>query len=480
MRVLFLATLLQAQAAVTAPHPPANWDIPTFERMVQPMRHATAGRLPLFVWWLPTPQGDGLLISRANGSLRRWVDALAIRGTVATVQVGGLPVEDSLALARTLQEAGQPVYFVFPKQDVLESTVWKDCKVWAAGKEFDLRTPHSYPCLPLADGKIGARWMKEQLLPFRAAGIRVSGVWFDDERLPYPWVPVWQAQRDSADCRRYYPPGVLDDLEKFRQYVLALRSKLISQVMADPVHQLFPGAIVGNFGEVNSGAEVPYEDTYGLKFPAGDVGTADAMMPGYYGLSVHQPATRPGQALTQQVVDRQYLQQMLTSATTAAANARGKLHIPYVSPLPSSDLPPDKTIGISREAYRELLRHIWLRGASCMFLFGLAYPDWHADQTASLNSIEDARSVYDELLAFRPFLDKGTPMNLTRPDFDGKAPLWSGLRLAGQCLVRTFSLDGQATTVTITPSPGWRLKLKAPPQGATYLIHRDGRVEQVG
>ena len=48
---------------------------------------------------------------------------------------------------------------------------------------------------------------------------------------------------------------------------------------------------------------------------------------------------------------------------------------------------------------RELHYHIWLRGADGMFLFNLGYPNSGVTPDFSFHSVEDARQVYDDLLA---------------------------------------------------------------------------------
>ncbi len=169
---------------------------------------------------------------------------MAQRGIVPTVEMGWAWTPDgAMAMAKTLQEAGQSVYLLIPKVDLIEEPVWKDCKVWGEGPDATRKGQvRKWPCLPLADGKAGAKWLAERLQPYKDAGIRVSGVWFDDESLPHPWNGVFEAQKRSDECRRHYPPGTLDNFQAFRQYTDSLRMRLISEVMADPVHELFPGA----------------------------------------------------------------------------------------------------------------------------------------------------------------------------------------------------------------------------------------------
>jgi hypothetical protein len=267
---------------------------------------------------------------------------------------------------------------------------------------------------------------------------------------------------------------VLNDWYKWNQYVSQLRSNLINQAMADPIHQMFPGAVVGSFGETPSGTQTPFVDEVGTAAEPHSIGTTDAAMPVYYvgGIPAAQ-YLKSGQVLGQSTADDVYFQNVISSMDSLVPTAAGKLVVPWTSAMM-----PDAKYPISLPAYKEMLRHLWLRGANSMFLFGLAYPSADGDQGPALQQIEAARSVYDEMLTYRPFLDQGTPMNLTNPSLSGATPTWSGLKLGNQALVRTYSVDGQGTQVTVNAF-GQNLVLDAPRAGATYLITQGGAVTRV-
>jgi len=143
---------------------------------------------------------------------------------------------------------------------------------------------------------------------------------------------------------------------------------------------------------------------------------------------------------------------------------------------------PRFLFGMSQRRFRELVRHVWLRGADSIYIFNLGYPTTPQLVTPafSFESVEDVRSVLDELLAHREFLDKGEPMNFAVPKLGSPDPIWSGLRLGDKCLVRTFTLGPTAVRLEVPAFAGVAVTLDAPPAGASYLIHRDGRVEAVG
>jgi hypothetical protein len=121
---------------------------------------------------------------------------------------------------------------------------------------------------------------------------------------------------------------------------------------------------------------------------------------------------------------------------------------------------------------------MFLRGMNSVYLFNLD-PNAYVSADVSLQFIEDARSVYDQMLVFPQFLDHGTPMNLTTPNITAGAAVWLGLKLNNQALIRTWSPTGSTQQVTIQAFSGVSVTLAAPSQGATYLVGADGSVQQV-
>ena len=460
----------RGRAAATTPPDPMT----TLEKMVKPLRNPLDGNNPMILWGAPLPSGD-ILVDQQNGTLRAYIDQLAARGIVPEIPVGpGYYAPYAIAFAQVLNAANLPVYLVFPKLDVLSSNAYQNATVFGTYTDPS-GTVYKYPCLPLADGSIGAAWTEGQLAPLQAAGVHVSGVFFDDEGPPNPWAPgIYESQKNDPTVASYYPAGALDTFESFFQYTYQLRSTLESQIMADPVHQMFPGAVVGDFNSYQSSAAVPYTDITGTQFPPRDLGTADAIMPGLYSQYVMLQKASPPAKPNQRWADAALFSDWMTTASTALSNRGDKQFIPYVS----SDVPglwnaANVKFMMSRPAYREVLRHLWLRGANGMFLF-----NGTATLTASLQMMDDSRAVYNGLLAYRNFLSQGTPMNVT-PPASSAAPIWSGLRLGNQALVRTYSPSGKGAKVTIEAFTGVKVTLPAPAAGASFLITSTGKVRRV-
>ena len=134
-------------------------------------------------------------------------------------------------MARTLQEAGQPVCLMIPRVDFLEGTAYEGCTAWGSGPDATRNGQvRQWPCLALARPELTVRWLRGQLQPFQDAKIRVHAVLLDDECLPHPWNGCYEAQRDSTACRQAYPPGVLDRFDAFRTWADNFRAKLSPSV----------------------------------------------------------------------------------------------------------------------------------------------------------------------------------------------------------------------------------------------------------
>ena len=95
----------------------------------------------------------------------------------------------------------------------------------------------------------------------------------------------------------------------------------------------------------------------------------------------------------------------------------------------------------------------------------------------SLESVEDAKSVHDELLAHRKFLDAGTPVTYAEPTAEGV--VWSARRCGDQCLVRTYTLGKKTVPLKIEPFQGVSVAVEAFSSGATYLIERNGTIQKL-
>lgn len=456
-----------------------RYDLPSFFMVVKPMQHSLGDRMPLLIWDLPMPSEAQSIWARQSGSLRKTIEELAKRGVVPTVLVPG--GSGAMALARTINEAHQPI-FLLNAGPVIENTAWRDCGVWVIGK--DATHPgheRRWPCLALANAQTGADLIRQTIEPFKSAGLTVQGMFYDDEGLPYSENGIYESEAQSPQMREHYPPGTFKSRESFNEYVRSLHMELVREVLVDPVHAVFPGALVGEFGEFSSTKENPVMLANGRAIPP-IVCQSDISMPPLYANNNILPYYMvPGQPMTQERADQIYLASMLSMFSSSAANAKAehKKIVPYVGQTVPDNPSPAVRFGMNNALWRELQFHLWLRGADGMYIFDLGMPGGFVTADMSFHSVETVRSVYDQMLGYRDFLDHGQPMNFQVPRMFSDEPIWSGLRLKDRCLVRAFTPGKKGKTIHVAAFPNVNVSLDAPPEGATYLIHQDGKTEKL-
>lgn len=451
-----------------------RWDLDSFARVIQPLERPLEDRLPLFVWNFPLPRGEAVVKMRADGSLRRAIDMMAARGFVPTVETGwDWTPAGIVALGQALQEAGQPVFL---QTGMTLPDIYKNAPK-VKGKFRDGTT--EVPCLMRYDYSEGQAKLASILRGLDEAGVKVDGVWSDYEGFPDTWGPLVDGQSQPG-CREDYPPGIVDDATKLVPFLMELRAKIVSEAIVDTVHEVFPEAIVGNYGLVSSSLAHP---VYGMNWLTGawGIGRLNVSMPVAYANNNRLPNYFHGDwPITQVAVDAYYFTRMLGEPSAALANREaGQKVVVYVSRYCPDLNSPKYMYGISPPLYRELLRHLYLRGADGLYCFNGGYdPKGAVSARQSLESLEDARAVTDELLAYREYLDRGTPMNFAVEAHS--TVVWSGLRLKDSALVRTFAYRAEGQSARVEAFPGVMVSLPAPPEGGTYLVEADGTYRKVG
>jgi hypothetical protein len=107
-------------------------------------------------------------------------------------------------------------------------------------------------------------------------------------------------------------------------------------------------------------------------------------------------------------------------------------------------------------------------------------PLWFKEDPVKLaiatEEVEDAVAIYDELLGYRPLLDKGLVMNTETytPEFDGV--IWSGLRSGDEAIVRAFTQADSAQTLRFQPfAEADEVEFQVPTEGKWFMLRRDGK-----
>jgi len=294
-----------------------------------------------------------------------------------------------------------------------------------------------------------------------------------------PLAASYNAAKAAADGQKLLPAGALKNKNSFRLYTRRLWMQLMSAYIAAPIREVYPEASVTNWIATLSLPQFPLLSCDNLAHPPMGPTLFTASNPVAYGIDaafMHNSVKPPR---TQLAVDRTYMV-ILLRQVSADAYARGRVApeikcVPWVARW-VVDHPEKKTPMMSHSAYREALRHLWLRGVDAMQIFN---PVRKAYRELTIQEVEDAVAVYNEMLGFRKFLDYGQPMNFAYPTAQTDSIVWSGLRLKNQALVRIFPLSGHRESLHVEPWPGTEVELEVAPAGVTYLLQRNEGREKI-
>lgn len=472
------ATLILAGCVTAGPQPPeyaVKKDgapktpfIEQVRKRLPPLKHARGNRLPMILW-------EGV---PAEPQAPEVYKTLIERGLAQPVRLE----DKSLAAAQVMHQAGQPVIMMQGSGGPWPAQLAGDPKLWQhqfeAGYVFK---PGPYPdnavrpCLALYDGwAINANAVRDTLRKFKAAGVPVSGVWMDWEGDPYFFHEQYTQASHCARCKALLPAWVLASQQNCSQYCARLYLRLLDAYLAAPVAEVFPDCSTTNWMVVWSTPEKPVLGWGGRGMAPGGPGLLTHTNPVAYGNTVYWKFWKPEWPLDREHVDIFYLHLFLRQVSVDAANCR--VYAPEKRSLPwvARWCPDDENLKIpipSRESYREALRHIWLRGAASMQIFNATRPGF---EDIVFGEVEDAVAVYDEMLAFAPFLAEGEIMCCDVPEMQDTRVLWSGLRRGDQAVVRAVKLGGGSGQLTFEPWPGRSVTLDADAAGHTFMLERQG------
>lgn len=433
------------------------------ERLVErvpPLRHPRGDRWPMILW-ASLPAGPQPV---------EHYRLLLARGLTQPLRME----TDSIAAARLLQEAGSPVILMQGAGGNWPARLAPDwAHVFADGYTPPRRVQ---ACLSRHDGwAVNAAAVRATLQAFKAGGVTVDGVWMDWEGDPWSmWVQYEQASRCTR-CRSELPRWVLASHEACAAYSYRRYLWLLDTYLAAPVLEVFPRALVTDWMAVFSSAERPVLYWSNDVVPPGMPGVMNAANPVSYGNNLFwERSWRPEYPLTCEQVDRFYMHLLLRMVSADTANRlrfRPECKsVPWVARWCPDVADEGRTPILSREAYREALRHLWLRGVDGMQIFNATRPGYEAEVFAE---VEDAVVVYDEMLEHAEFLDHGTVLNTAVPDVRDDGLLWSGLRLGDRALIRAVKQGAGEVTATLEVWPGQLTAITADRQGRTLLLLRD-------
>jgi hypothetical protein len=460
------------------------WTLPNLFRKVPPLKHDNTGRFPMIA----------IAEFQLDPSDKSWREAkpfppeiireLKARGLTQWIP----PDVKYIPFAQALQAEGAGVimmqgYAFNGPPDLAKETSMHILPEGYKGKNRPGQQP-VFPCPLVLDGWIIKQAeLRETFRKFKEAGVKIDAVWWDWEIEPSWREAQWDEARNCSRCRQQFPPGVLDDQDMYRRFIAQWRVQLFSAYFVAPILESYPNCSVTNWEEIIS---TPQHRTPAWSgrylWPVKDIGMYTAANPVAYGNTIwkrYNWKDEWGWPLDETHMDRVYTSVMLNQISVHERNNQlvspWKQSIPWVDRFCADDRDPSIPI-LTRPRYREILRHCWLRGADGMQIFN---PKWFPEDPAKMRimteEIEDAVLIYDEMLAFREFLDNGQVMNTETltPPHDG--PVWSGLRLGNRAVVRAFTQAKEPVKFKITPFDGaGEIELDAPPEGKTFLLTLNG------
>lgn len=458
--------------------PPKGVALEELFARVPPLRHDATGRWPMIAW-------KPFLRSATDASYEKGIALspgeyreLGRRGLTQAIRFD----RNMIPMALALQKAGCRVIVVQGEGGAGPGAEAPDAS-HRLDDGFQPRGATS-PCPMLLEGwRNHADKTRELLRTFKARGVTLDAVWLDSETQPLSSEDQWDQARHCSRCRELFPESVLATPAAYRAFIGPFRQDLQSAYLAAPVREAYPKCLVANWGVVYATPEIPTSGYWGnVAYSPRSAGLFTALNPVAYGNDTiygdywrsawPDPERTP---LDQEHMDRLYTHVMLAQFSQNAAIAQKwapeKSSVPWVCRY-CPDTGNSRVPALSRPRYREILRHLWLRGADTMQIFN---PYREAQPEAALDEIADAVQVYDEMLAHREFLERGVILNTEIPATAGEAAIWSGLRLPDRALVRAFSPGSAPVAATVQPWPGGPVfTLAAPPEGDTYMLSTNG------
>lgn len=418
----------------------------------EPLPSPRGERLPLLLWPAHDPE-------EPTDALLRALDA---RGMVpiASWKTDARAMEEALELARAQKRLGLEVAInatalTYGFFDGDPSTAHVD----ASGERFfDDSFPTSRPMgcpfaidhrLPVIAGRVRAA-----VAAYRVEALPIDFVFADWEiDGPLEWNGAWEHSKRCARCRAAVPG--LDDFATFQSALREKRASLQRAMLAEPVLESYPDALVGNYGVYpNDGTrywldyfetdvpEAPHRERDGVSYrvwypteleESGFTFAMPVTYPWYRGFHWYDFAD----------ADYRWFYNMLLVGTNAARSTPDSVPLVTFVHWHTTEAPPEpdpEVRQMSRGAYRALLWHLLLRGHDALFL-------WSPKEEA-LEESELLHAVYRESHAFVEFLLRGRPAGFDVPSRPGTVV---SARVLGEraLVVRTDFGDTASPVVTL-------------------------------
>jgi hypothetical protein len=412
-------------------------------RTTEPLEAPRGERLPLYIW---PAQSLGTTNDVEIEALLRDLDA---RGMAAIGNWKPNAIEQALVLARIQKRLGLPI-----SVNATASTYGffdgsgETAHIDDAGRPF---FDTSFP----TDRRMGCPFAIDHRIPEMAGRIRSAVEAYLREGLtidflyadwevdgPLEWNGAWESSKKCRRCRREVP-----DIESFGRFQAAIRRKraaIQKAMLAEPVLDAFPDALVSNYGVYpHDGTRYWYDyfeeeraEKYRRWYPEFEETGFTFAMPVVY------PWYRGYKWYDFEDTDYRWFYNMLLVGTNAGKSTPASIPIVTFVHWHTTEPPRNPDPGVkqlSAEKYKDLLWHLLLRGHDGLFL-------WSPKEEA-LEESQLVHQVYRESHAYREFLLRGTPVQFSVPGEPG--PVVSALKLGERLLVRRTDFGSETGPVLL-------------------------------
>lgn len=413
----------------------------------EPLEAPRGARLPLYLWPAQSPG------TTDEAELERLVRELDARGMVAIASWAPhdeRSLEDALRLGRIQKRLGVPVSInatasTYGFFDGDPATAHVD----AEGRPFfetSFPTERKMGCPFAIDDRIPemAGRIRSAVAAYRNEGVPIDFVYADWEiDGPIEWNGAWDSSKRCTRCRRHVPN--IEDFDSFQSAIRKKRAELEKAMLATPVLESFPRALVGNYGVYPHDGHRYWFDYFEEqdRRPNDRKWYPEFEETGFtFAMPVTYPWYRGYQWYGFENTDYRWFYNMLLVGTNAAKSTPRSIPIVTFVHWHTTEPPaqPDPSVKqLSREAYGELLWHLLLRGHDGFFL-------WSPKEEALEESLL-VYQVYRDSHRYRDFLLGGTPVVFEVPERPG--PVVSALKLGSKLLVRRTDFDGRQGPVSL-------------------------------
>lgn len=441
-----------------SPYQPQPTDLAILESIIArtaPLDAPRGDRLPLYVW--PAHR----LGTDEPVDMERLIRALDARG-MAVFGVWNpedpAALDRALAIGRIQHRLGLPISisatsatYAFFDGDPRTAHITRDGRPFF-DESFDPSRPMGCPFA--IDSRLPAmrRRIAEPVAAYRAARLTIHFVYADWEiDGPIEWNGAWDASRRCARCRQHIAD--IDDFPSFQTAIRTKRAALQRGMLAEPVLEAFPQALVGNYG-VHPHDGFRYWFDYFETFVEGAPHRLEARaryrrwfdefpLTGYtFAMATVYPWYEIFDWYDFDVPEYRWFYNMLLVGSNVGKSTPAEAPIVTFVHWTPVEAPADAdpaARGLDRSRYQELLWHLLLRGHDA--LFSWSRPEEGVEETVVL------QEVYAASHGYRNFLRDGVPVTFDVPTTPG--PVVSGLRLGDRVLMLRSDFDDTQALVRI-------------------------------